>query len=310
MNAVVMITDAGRRLARRSQFATRLLRLPAVIPAGRLRCRLYRSLSWPLALRLGAETEVTVAGGSRMRVPTNDLIGRVLAISGVWEPNVTAAFARALAPGDVCLDVGAHIGYYTLLAARLVGPQGHVYAFEPSPGSYRGLRTNVGLNGLDNVTALELAVGEQDSRAVLYEGPAANSGLATLSAELAAKSTTPARHEVSVAVGRVTSVVPEEDLARVRVIKIDVEWHELEVLRSLMPVFELGGPMSVFFEWTPRRGAPHAAGYLRGFCDEQGFSLYRLPSGYSLEHFFPDRLEEPAPLDDLPGEQSDLLLSR
>jgi FkbM family methyltransferase len=260
-------------------------------------------------MRLGAKTEVTVAGGSRMLVPTDDLVGRVLAISGVWEPNVTAAFRRALAPGDVCLDLGAHIGYYTLLAAGLVGPQGHVYAFEPSPASYRGLRANVELNGLENVTALERAVGEQEGRAVLYEGPGTNSGLATLSAALAAKSGTPAR-EVTVEVGPVTSVVPAEELARVRAIKIDVEWHEVEVLRSLTPVFEIGGPLSVFVEWTPRRLAPDAAGYLRSLCEEQGFVLYRLQSGYSLERLFPDHLEEPAPLGVVPDEQSDLLLLR
>ena len=309
MIAAALVAAVGRRLARRPRLATWLMRLPAVLPAGALRSRLYRSLSWPLALRLDAETEVTVAGGSRMVVPTDDLIGRVLAISGVWEPNVTAAFGRALAPGDICLDVGAHIGYYTLLAARLVGPRGHVYAFEPSPASYRGLRANVDLNGLDNVTALELAVGEQEGRAVLYEGPGTNSGLATLSAALAAKSTTPAR-EVTVDVGPVMSVVPAEDLARVRAIKIDVEWQEVEVLRSLTPVFGLGGRMSVFVEWTPRRLAPDAAGYLRGLCEAQGFTLYRLPSGYSLERLFPDRLDEPAPLDAVPGEQSDLLLLR
>src|SRR4029450_8092682 len=93
-----------------------------------------------------------VDGGSRMIVNTDDLIGRVLAIAGVWEPNVTAAFRRTLAPGDVCLDIGAHIGYYTLLAARLVGPEGHVHAFEPAPASFRRLRANRQLNRLHNGT--------------------------------------------------------------------------------------------------------------------------------------------------------------
>jgi FkbM family methyltransferase len=105
-----------------------------------------------------------------MRVRTDDMIGRVLAISGVWEPNVTAVFSGALAPGVVCLDIGAHIGYHTLLASKLVGSRGHVYAFEPSPESYRRLRANVDLNGLRNVTTAQLAVGEEERRAVLYMG--------------------------------------------------------------------------------------------------------------------------------------------
>jgi FkbM family methyltransferase len=309
MTAPALVVAAGRRIARRPRLATWLMRLPALVPAAKLRSRLYRSLSWPLALGHAAETEVTVAGGSRMLVRTDDLVGRVLAISGVWEPNVTVAFERALARGDVCLDVGAHIGYYTLLAAKLVGPQGHVYAFEPSPDSFRALHENIELNGLANVTAVALAVGEQNGRAVLYEGPGTNSGLATLSTALAAKSTTPLR-EVTVDVGPITSVVPPEELVRVRVIKIDVEWQEVEVLRSLTPVFDLGGRLSVFVEWTHRRSAPQLDDYLRHLCAAQGFALYGLPSGYSLERLFPDRLDHPAALDAVPLEQSDLLLVR
>lgn len=285
------------------------MRLPSLLPNSSLRSRLYRSLSWPLATGLGAESEVSIVGGSRMRVRTDDLIGRVLAISGVWEPNVTAAFKRALATGDVCLDLGAHIGYYSVLAAKLVGPRGHVYAFEPAPRIHRALRINVELNGLENVTAVEVAVGEDEGRAVLYEGPESNSGMATLSPALAAKSPSPPR-TVTVAVSPVTSVVPEDQLARVRVVKVDVEWQEIEVLRSLQPLFDLGLPLSIFVEWTPRRAAPEAADELRSLCAAQGFEVFRLRSGYSLERLFPDRIDEPVLVDDVPQEQSDLLLRR
>jgi FkbM family methyltransferase len=305
-----VVAAMGRSLVRRPRLIVRLLRFPSLVPSSRLRARLYRSFSWPLGQRLQAETEVTVAGGSRMRVRTDDLIGRVLAISGVWEPNVTAAFRRALAPGDVCLDIGAHIGYYALLAARLVGPRGRVYAFEPSPENYQSLRVNVELNALRNVTTVELAVGEEERRAVLYEGAPYNTGVTTLSPVLAAKDPTPGR-ETMVDVGPVTSVVPPEDLARVRVIKIDVEWHEIEVLRSLAPVFELGHGLSVLVEFTPHRDAPDAASQLVALCEAHGFTVYRLRSGYSLELLFPERLEGPTPIEALPEKKRcDLLLLR
>jgi FkbM family methyltransferase len=289
--------------------AARLLRLPAVVPFRRLRARLYRYLSWPLGMRLETETEVTIAGGSRMRVRTDDLIGRVIAISGEWEPNVTAAFVRALAPGDVCLDIGAHIGYYTLLASRLVGSRGHVYAFEPSPDSYPRLRANVDLNGLQNVTTAQLAVGEEERQAVLYVGASYNTGLTTLDPVLAAKSTTPPR-EAIVDVCPVTSVVPAEDLARVRVIKIDVEWHEVEVLRSLAPIFDLGHGLAVLVEFTPRRAAPDAPSQFAALCEAHGFTLYHLLNGYSLEKLFPGQVQEPSPIETLPERRCDLLLVR
>lgn len=265
-------------------------------------------LSWPLAIKFGAETEVSVVGGNRMLVRTDDIIGRSIAISGKWEPNVTAALSSVLTPDDVFLDIGAHIGYYTVVAARLVGPSGHVYAFEPSPASYRMLRRNIELNRLRNVTAFELAVGASTGRATLYEGPRHNSGLATLNPVFAAKHNS--AHEVAVDVRPVASVVPEEDLARVRVLKIDVEWQELEVLRSLEPLLVLQLPLAVFVEWTPRRADPSAGAELLDFCASHGFSLYRLRSGYSLEKLFPVRIEEPVPITSLPDVQRDLLLRR
>ena len=304
-----VVAAAGRRLVKRPQLAVRLLRVPAAVPFRRLRARLYRSLSWRLGLQLQEEAEVTIAGGSRMRVRTDDMIGRVIAISGEWEPNVTAAFKRVLSPGDVCLDIGAHVGYYTLLASRLVGPEGHVYAFEPSPESYPRLRANVDLNGLRNVTTAQLAVGEEQGRAVLYVGASYNTGLTTLDPVLAAKSTTPLR-ETHVDVGPVTSVVPREDFARVRVIKIDVEWHELEVLRSLAPILDLGHELSVLVEFTPRRAAPDAPSQFAALCQAHGFTVYEVLNGYSVEKLFPARLAGPRPIEALPPKQCDLLLVR
>ena len=93
---------------------------------------------------------------------------------------------------------------------------------------------------------------------MLYEGAPHNTGLTTLNRVLAAKSD-PAPPQTVVDVGPVMSVVPPADLARVKVIKIDVEWHEIEVLRSLAPLFELGRSLSVFVEFTPHRDAPEAA---------------------------------------------------
>ena len=289
--------------------AARLLRLPALVPFRPLRALLYRFVSWRLSPRVQAETDVPIGVGTKLRVRTDDLVGRVIAISREWEPNVTAALTRALAPGDVFLDVGAHIGYYTVLASRVVGSRGHVYAFEPSPDTYPRLRANVALNGLRNVTTAQLAVGEEESRAVLYVGAPYNTGLTTLDPVLAAKSTTPAR-EAIVDVGPVTTVVPPRDLARVRVIKIDVEWHELEVLRSLAPVFDLGHELSVVVEFTPRRSAPDAPSQFAALCETHGFTVYEVPNGYSLEKMFPARLAGPRPIEELPTKRCDLLLLR
>lgn len=242
-----------------------------------------------------------------MLVRTDDSVGRVLAISGVWEPNVTAAFARLLSPGDVCVDIGAHIGYYTLLASRLVGPDGHVYAFEPSPVNYRSLASNLARNGVANVTALQIAVGAISTRADLYEGPGTNTGGATLSPLLGARRG--GQPVVEVEVRPVADSIPEADWARIRVIKIDVEGYEVEVLRGLDPVFARTGSLAVFLELNPK-WIPEIPQDVDAFCGDQGFTVQRLRTGYSLDALFPGELSEPEEVRSIPAEHCDLVLTR
>lgn len=91
----------------------------------------------------------------------------------VYEPAMTAYAKRSIKPGMIVVDVGAHIGYYTTLMSRLVGPSGRVIAFEPEPENYRILRLNT--DGLGNVGAYPFAVSDEAGSASLYLNPR-NSG--------------------------------------------------------------------------------------------------------------------------------------
>lgn len=86
-----------------------------------------------------------------------------------FEPEVTEVFLSHVMPGDVVLDIGAHIGYYTVLAARSVGNEGRVIAFEPDPQNYSLLVKNVAKNGYRNVTAVQKAVSWNSGYAQLYQ---------------------------------------------------------------------------------------------------------------------------------------------
>lgn len=81
---------------------------------------------------------------------------------GSYEADHQAAIARLVAPGMVVYDVGANVGFYTLAAARIVGPSGHVFAFEPEARNVGLLRRHVALNQLRNVTIVQAAVGERE----------------------------------------------------------------------------------------------------------------------------------------------------
>ncbi len=79
-------------------------------------------------------------------------------ISSSWEELTTEMFKKVVKEGDIVVDLGANLGYFTLLAAKLVGPKGKVYAFEPEPINYSLLLQNIALNGYDNVVPVPKAV--------------------------------------------------------------------------------------------------------------------------------------------------------
>jgi FkbM family methyltransferase len=79
-------------------------------------------------------------------------------VYGTWEPAATSAVVATVQPGMTVIDIGAHIGYYTLLFAKCVGSAGQVFAFEPLPGNYALLQKNIGLNNLRHVHTLNEAV--------------------------------------------------------------------------------------------------------------------------------------------------------
>jgi len=91
---------------------------------------------------------------------------------GVWEQILVPALAETLRPGDTFLDIGSWIGPYTVLASRLVGDKGKVYAFEPDPVARELLLKNVSENGCSNVIVLENAMSDYDGPIVLSKGQA------------------------------------------------------------------------------------------------------------------------------------------
>jgi FkbM family methyltransferase len=231
-----LLPGVGARIGRYPRLTAALLDALRALPGARLRNRAYRGVTIPLVQRMTATLNLRVAGGVRMLADTSDLMGRALATGGIWEPYVVAELRRTLRPGDVCVDVGANLGYYTVLASRLVGPTGHVYALEPVAGTYASLRANVALNG----TALQIAAGGAETVAPLYGRATDNTGIASLRATVTRWSGVDPRSASDVPVRTLDSVLSRSDLSRLRAIKIDVEGYEAEVLRGLEPVFERG----------------------------------------------------------------------
>lgn len=83
---------------------------------------------------------------------------------GVTEPPVTALFCSLIKKGMTVVDVGAFIGYYTLLAAKRVGDNGKVFAFEAAPNHFKLLLKNIEINGWNNIKAFQLAVSDKSGK--------------------------------------------------------------------------------------------------------------------------------------------------
>ncbi len=103
--------------------------------------------------------------------PTDSIVSPMLLRDGYFEPYETTLIESVVKPGDVVLDIGANIGYYTLIFARLVGEQGRVYAFEPDPTNFQLLKKNIRANGYHNVVFINKAVAEVSEPLSLYLCP-------------------------------------------------------------------------------------------------------------------------------------------
>lgn len=153
---------------------------------------------------------------------------------GLAETPVQRLLAQHLRRGDTFYDLGANVGFFTLIAARLVGPSGRVYAFEPAPETASFLRANVARNALPHVAVYENAVAATSGTAELLVAP--GSLLSRLSAVAGPRETVAleqAVERVEVETVSLDDLIAAESLRPPTLIKIDVEGAEIEALRGM-----------------------------------------------------------------------------
>ncbi len=191
------------------------------------------------------QCQVQTFWGDVMTVVLPEAVSNEIAMAGVYETDLTVALVQLLEPGMVFLDIGAHRGYFSLLAARLVGPTGQVHAFEPTPATYELLSTNV--RPYRNVHANNMAVYSESKELVFHDyglfAPAFNSLYAPrMSKDVAGRIAVENRIVPAVSIDdyvKTSGVRPD-------FIKIDAESAELDILkgmsetlRTIRPAFTL-----------------------------------------------------------------------
>jgi FkbM family methyltransferase len=209
----------------------------------------------------------TVLGHRINLDPTDSLL---LSVNGIYEPLETRLVEAVIRPGDVVVDIGAHIGYYTLLAARAAGPGGHVFAFEPERDNFELLQRNVAENGYANVSCENKAVASSAGRETLFISPY-NTG----DHRIAAADSERERQVVEAVsldgffAGRGTAV---------SVIKMDIQGRELDALEGMRNLLESNEDVLMFTELSPV-ALEEAGTTVQEFLtalEGEGFDLYEI----------------------------------
>jgi FkbM family methyltransferase len=181
---------------------------------------------------------------------------------------------RLVRPGLHVVDVGANIGLYSLLLARLVGPTGSVLAFEPEPNLFAILRENCVSNNATNIVPFQCALGRMKGLASFHRS-AFNSGNNRLGHRSIG------HDAVEVKVERFDDLQPD---SKPDFVKIDVQGHELATLSGMERALSANQSVRILFEFAPAalRKAGTAPDLLLEFFRERGFGLYET-EGASLK---------------------------
>lgn len=182
--------------------------------------------------------------------PRHNKISRYIHEHGVWEPEVTRCAQERIRPGMRVWDIGADVGYFSLLFAGLAGPQGRVRAFEPIPKARLRLEENLRLNTCATVEVESRALGSQPGKFIL-EKPLEVS-------RINPDKTAPGPDDIEVQVVRGDDVFAESGWAALDLIKLDVEGAELGILRGLTGVLQRHRPaliLEIHGPYLPMFGA-------------------------------------------------------
>jgi FkbM family methyltransferase len=206
----------------------------------------------------------------------DEWITPTLTATGGWEPGQTALLGERIRPGMTMIDGGAHAGYFTCQAARLVGPRGLVLAFEPAPRNFALLLANVWRNGFTNVVCFPWALGAEPGLAELRLSET-NTGDHRLHGGGAGAATATVR---IAALDEVLAIRPPVD-----VVKLDVQGNEEAALRGMTRLLAASPSALVTVELSPAdaRAAGSDPLTLLGWYRSLGFRLWvQLPDQKGL----------------------------
>lgn len=188
--------------------------------------------------------EHLIIDGHKVYIDKADtVVSQELILSGKWEEYETSVFKKNIKKGDVVLDIGAHIGYYTLIAARAVGDDGTVFAFEPDPRNFFLLTKNIKENGYKNVILVNKALADKTGVLRLFLNTE-NTG------DHRIYNSSDIRRAVKIRSVTLDDFFKDKD-KRINMIKIDVQGSEVSVFKGGEKLIKQNPDVKILTEFWP-----------------------------------------------------------
>jgi FkbM family methyltransferase len=176
--------------------------------------------------------------------PTNGFIDTQIFTTGQYELDILSVIKENLKPGETFVDIGGNIGWHTLFAAHVVGESGHVHTFEPIKKLVQQINKNISLNNLDKcITVHPFGCSSTESEVTI------NINLVNIGGSSIFKLATQSEKNETISLKPADSVLSTL-IPKVKLIKIDTEGSELEVLKGLRNTLENHRP-KLIIEYSP-----------------------------------------------------------
>ena len=181
-------------------------------------------------------------------VMPNDYIGESIIRNKSYEPHVTEIIRQKLQPGDVFLDLGANLGYFTMLASTIVGEDGFVLAFEPNPQNQQLIYASIRENQTQNIKIFPYAVSNVED-ILRFTNVGSNGGVVT-------KHSTTQNHYMLVPAVIIDHIL--KDCDKVDLVKIDIEAHEPQALEGMKDLIARTRPtiLTEYHPWAIKHNSP------------------------------------------------------
>ena len=237
----------------------------------------------------------TVSGKS------NDVIQGFIYYFGTWEPHISSWMLENLknSKSRIFVDVGANIGYYSLLIARN-NPEYSVLAIEAMPANFSLLEKNISSNKMKNIRPIPCAAMSHRGKITLYNPVDTHMGAATIIPGLYCNDTT-----TEIEGFPLSEIILPEEISRIKLFKIDVEGAEWEVIQGLIPIFDrLPTDVEFCMEITPEKLGTEKQKSIFSFFSGKGFFPYHVKNSYDPNDYImfkgyerPTRLKDKFPVD-------------